>query len=117
MRRGFIFLFIARVALAAEPNSGSATVTFSKDILPILQQNCQECHRPNNIAPMSFLTYESTRPWAKAIKAAVVTRKMPPWFADPKYGHFSNDRSLKQSDVDAISKWVDAGAPQGDPHE
>jgi hypothetical protein len=64
---------------------------------------------------MSFLTYESTRPWAKAIKEAVVLRKMPPWFADPKVGHFLNDRSLRQSDVDTLVKWADAGAPAGDP--
>src|SRR5262245_48531275 len=76
--------------------SAAGAVTFNKDVLPILQQNCQTCHRPGNIAPMSFLTYETTRPWAKAMKTAVITRKMPPWFADPQYGHFSNDRSLKQ---------------------
>lgn len=117
MRLGSVFLFVCGAAFAAEANSGPATITFTKDVLPILQRNCQGCHRPNNIAPMSFLTYESTRPWAKAIKAAVVTRKMPPWSADPKYGHFSNDPSLKPSELDAIVKWVDAGAVQGDPHD
>ena len=66
---------------------------------------------------MSFLSYESTRPWAKAMKAAVVTRKMPPWFADPQFGHFLNDRSLKQSEIDVISQWADAGAPAGDPKD
>jgi hypothetical protein len=89
-------------------------VTFNKDVLPILQRNCQSCHRPNNIAPMSFLTYETTRPWAKAMKAAVATRKMPPWFADPQHGHFSNDPSLKQNEIDTIVKWADSGAAQGD---
>src|SRR5579859_4434460 len=92
----------------------TSPVTYQKDVLPILQRNCQSCHRPGNIAPMSFLTYESTRPWAKAMKSAVVTRKMPPWFADANYSHFSNDRSLKQSDIDTIAKWADNGAPQGD---
>ena len=96
---------------------GADSATFNKDVLPILQKNCQSCHRPGNIAPMSFLTYESTRPWAKAMKSAAVTRKMPPWSADPKYGHFSNDRSLKQSDIDTIAKWADGGAPQGDPND
>jgi len=62
--------------------SAAGAVTFNKDVLPILQRNCQTCHRPGNIAPMSFLTYETTRPWAKAMKAAVMTRQMPPWFAD-----------------------------------
>ena len=90
------------------------TVTFNKDVLPILQKHCQTCHRPGNIAPMSFLTYQSTRPWAKAMKAAVAGRKMPPWFADPRFGHFSNDRSLKQGEIDVIAKWADSGAPEGD---
>jgi mono/diheme cytochrome c family protein len=91
----------------------SSTSTFNKDVLPILQKNCQGCHRPGQIAPMSFLTYKDARPWAKAIKDAVVTRTMPPWFADPQYGHFSNERRLKQAEIDAISKWADAGAPEG----
>src|ERR1700704_2560906 len=66
--------------------------TFNKDVLPILQQNCQACHRPGEVAPMSLLTYSDARPWAKAIKAAVSTRVMPPWFADPSVGHFANQR-------------------------
>ena len=97
--------------------SAASVVTFHKDVLPILERNCQTCHRPGNIAPMSFLTYETTRPWAKAMKAAVITRKMPPWFADPQYGHFSNDRSLKQEEIDTIVQWADSGAPQGDPND
>ena len=95
----------------------TATVTFHKDVLPILQQHCQSCHRPGNIAPMSFLTYESTRPWAKAMKTAVLTRKMPPWFADPQYGHYANDPSLSRSESETIAKWADSGAPPGDPKE
>jgi hypothetical protein len=102
------FLVAAGVALAAE------TVTFHKDVEPILQKNCQSCHRPGQAGPMSFLSYESTRPWAKAMKTAVATRKMPPWFADARYGHFLNDRSLAQGDIDTIAKWADAGAPEGD---
>src|SRR5438105_11254394 len=105
----------AALALAACAFGAEAPVTFNKDVLPILQRNCQTCHRPGNIAPMSFLTYEGARPWAKAIKSAVVMRKMPPWFADPQYGHYSNDRSLKQSEIDTIAKWADSGAPAGDP--
>jgi hypothetical protein len=87
--------------------------TFYKDVLPILQANCQTCHRPGEIAPMSLISYEQARPWARAIKEAVVTKKMPPWFADEKYGHFANERRLKGSEIDTISKWVDAGAPAG----
>ena len=90
------------------------SVTFHKDVEPILQRNCQSCHRPGQAGPMSFLTYQSTRPWAKAMKAAVATRKMPPWFADARYGHFVNDRSLKQTDIDTIAQWADSGAPEGD---
>ena len=90
-------------------------VTFNQDILPILQKNCQSCHRPGEIGPMPLLSYENTRPWAKAIKAAVLSRKMPPWFADPSYGHFLNDRRLSDRDIRKIAAWVDAGAPEGDP--
>jgi hypothetical protein len=89
-------------------------ITFHKDVESILQRNCQVCHRPGQIAPMSFMTYESVRPWAKAMKAAVVTRKMPPWFADPHYGPYLNDRALKPAEIETITKWVDAGAPEGD---
>jgi hypothetical protein len=88
--------------------------TFAKDVLPILQAKCQECHRPGQVAPISFLDYQSVRPWAKAMKEAVVSRKMPPWFADPKFGPYVNDHSLKQEEIDLIAKWADAGAPEGD---
>ncbi len=92
----------------------AATPTFNKDVLPILQQNCQECHRPGEIAPMSLLTYQDARPWAKAIKAAVVSQKMPPWFADPKVGHFANDRRLSVAQIQTLAAWADNGAPEGD---
>jgi hypothetical protein len=95
----------------------SASPTFSKDVLPILQKNCQSCHRPGQVAPMSFVDYESVRPWAKAMKLAVVTRKMPPWFADPQVGHFANDRALNQSDIETIAKWAEGGAPEGNPKD
>src|ERR1700680_1140994 len=106
-------LIIAAAAMGAEATAPSS-VTFNKDVLPILQSNCQSCHRPGQVAPMSFLNYKDVRPWAKAIKAAVAARKMPPWFADSKYGHFSNDRSLKQSEIDTLVAWADRGAPEGD---
>src|SRR6516164_6628889 len=93
---------------------GLSSVTFNKDVLPVLQKNCQTCHRPGQAAPMSFLTYKDARPWAKAMKAAVATRKMPPWFADAQYGPYLNDRALKQSEIDAIAAWADQGAPEGD---
>jgi hypothetical protein len=105
------------VALAATASDQSSQVTFTKDVLPILQKNCQSCHRPGQIAPMSLISYQETRPWAKAIKTAVTLKKMPPWFADPKYGHFINDRSLKQSEIDTLVKWADTGVAEGDPKD
>jgi mono/diheme cytochrome c family protein len=110
---------ILGLALAAtvQATDQSSPVTFAKDVLPILQKNCQTCHRPGQIAPMSLISYKETRPWAKAIKAAVMMKKMPPWFADPKYGHFTNDRSLKQSEIDTIVKWVDSGVAEGNPKD
>src|SRR5512135_1069319 len=103
---------LSGIAMAAD-----SPVTFHKDVLPILQKNCQTCHRPGQVAPMSFLTYQQARPWAKAMKAAVVARKMPPWFADPRVGSFLNDHSLHQNDIDAIARWADSGAAEGDPKE
>src|SRR5438445_3761149 len=118
MLRFVVAAFLAGVAaLAADGPSSTISpesITFNRDVLPILQKNCQTCHRPGQIAPMSLLTYQSARPWAKAMKAAVATRKMPPWFADPRYGHFVNDRSLQQSDIDTIAQWADTGAAEGD---
>ena len=97
--------------------SAAAAPTFYKDVLPVLQKNCQACHRPGEVAPMSLLTYEQTRPWARAIKNAVATKQMPPWFADPAYGHFANERRLSPREIAAIDAWVDAGAPAGNPSD
>lgn len=108
---------LAFVGMALGADTQSPQVTFNRDVLPILEKNCQSCHRPGQIAPMSFLDYQSTRPWVKAMKAAVATRKMPPWFADARYGHFANDRSLAQHDIDVISQWADSGAAEGDPKD
>ena len=104
-------LTLGTAAMAATPSS---TVTYNKEVLPILQKNCQSCHRPGEIGPSSFLTYQSTRPWAKAIREAVLTKKMPPWFADPRFGHFANDRRLNEADIKTLVAWADAGAPEGD---
>ena len=90
-------------------------VTFHRDVLPILQRHCQSCHRPGEAAPFSLLTYNDARPWAKAIREAVLTKKMPPWFADPEYGHFRNDQRLSPAEVRTVGDWVSAGAPEGDP--
>ena len=110
----FAGLLYACTALAA---TNPPAVTFSKDVAPVLQRNCQTCHRPGEAAPFSMLTYEQTRPWAKAMKEAVLMKKMPPWYADPRYGRFSNARTLAQKDIDTIAAWADAGAPRGDPKD
>src|SRR6185436_10503637 len=117
MRIRMLFAFVGAMTVPFMSAAAADSVTFNKDVLPILQKNCQSCHRPNQIAPMSLLDYKSARPWAKAMKAAVASRKMPPWFADPGIGLFTNDRTLAQKDIDVISKWADAGAPEGDAKE
>ena len=89
--------------------------TFTKDVLPIFQRSCQKCHRPGTGAPMSLLTYEQTRPWAKAIKDRVVTRQMPPWHVDRSIGNFDADPSLSDDEIATVSGWVDRGAPRGNP--
>jgi hypothetical protein len=103
-------------AFAADPPPGAAP-TFYRDILPVLQARCQECHRPGEVAPMPLVTYAQVRPWAKAIRNQVLTGKMPPWFADPCCGKFSNDRSLTQSERDTLARWADSGAPEGNPKQ
>ncbi len=109
-------LVAASLALSAVAFAAPAP-TFYKDVLPVLENNCQGCHRPGEPGPMSFMSYESTRPWAKSIKQVVATKKMPPWFADPANGHFSNDRSLSAADVNTLIAWVDSGAPAGNPKD
>jgi len=120
-RRGIVYagalLALSTAAIAAD--AASAPVTFSKDVAPIFQAKCEECHRPNTGAPMSLRTFQEARPWAKEIKQRVVTHNMPPWHLDKTVGiqHFSNDRSLSDDQVNTIVKWVDAGSPQGDPKD
>src|SRR5690242_21200738 len=113
-RLGFIGLLFAGscAVFAADP-----AVTFNKDIAPILQKACQNCHRPGSIAPMALLTYQDARPWARSIKEKVVRREMPPWHIDRNVGitKFKDDPSLTDAEIAAIVNWVDRGAPQGDP--
>src|ERR1051325_11571622 len=103
-------------AIATAADVGAPTVTFAKDIAPIFQEKCQECHRKGTAAPMSLVSYQETRPWAKAIRERVITRNMPPWHVDKTVGiqHFQNDRSLDDAQIATIVKWVDGGAPLGD---
>ena len=105
---------IALIAMSAQ-----GQVTFTKDVAPILAEHCQVCHRANTFAPMSLMTYQEARPWAKSIKAKVAAREMPPWFIDKNVGiqHFSNDVSLSDQDIATIVKWVDSGAPEGNPKD
>jgi hypothetical protein len=97
--------------------SAAATVTYNKDIAPILQKHCQGCHRSGEAAPFSVATYKDTRPWAKAIRAAVLSRRMPPWFANPAHGKFLNDPRLSAAEIEAVRIWADSGAPEGDPKD
>src|SRR5580765_5430 len=109
MRQAIAVLGLTLLAASAQ----AAPPTFAKDVAPILYRNCVECHRPNAMAPMSLITYDDARPWARAVKQKVVAREMPPWGADPAVGRFANDPSLKQAEIDTIAAWVDAGAPLG----
>ena len=88
--------------------------TFYKDVVPILQSKCQSCHRSGVAAPVALVTYEQTRSWAGKMAAAVEMKMMPPWFADPRYGHFANDPSLSAEQIKTIAAWAKAGAPAGD---
>lgn len=98
---------------APAPVGASSDVTFTRDVAPLFQKHCQECHRPGQIAPMSLLTFEEARPWAKSIRKAVAERTMPPWHAAHGLRAFANDRSLSEAEMNAITAWVDAGAPKG----
>jgi mono/diheme cytochrome c family protein len=102
--------------LLPSPARAADTPTFTKDIAAIFQEKCQECHRKGTAAPMSLVSYEETRPWAKSIRQRVLTRNMPPWHIDKTVGiqHFQNDRSLSDAQIATIVRWVDGGAPMGD---
>ena len=111
-----VALFVAAFLFtlpASQANSPAKQVTFTKDVAPILFKNCAQCHRPDDIAPFSVLSYKDVRPWAKSIKEKVVTREMPPWHADPHFGKFENEARLSQADIDTIAAWVDGGTKEG----
>src|SRR4029077_962586 len=88
--------------------------TFSQDVAPILQKNCQTCHRPGEGGPFALLTYADAKLMASSIKRVASQKTMPPWYADPKVGHFANDRSLSEQDIATLVAWANAGAPEGD---
>jgi hypothetical protein len=109
MKSVFLTVALAASAFAAE----SAVPTFSKDVAPILNERCVNCHRAGEAAPMSLRTYNEARPWAKSIKQQVASRVMPPWHAEPGVDKFANDRRLSDAEIATVVKWVDAGAPEG----
>ena len=113
---GMVF-FAVGLTLQAQAPAPAPAVTFAKDVAPILYSKCISCHRPGEVAPMSLQSYDEARPWAKAIKQKVAARQMPPWFADPSVGTFANDARLTDKQIDTIAKWVDAGAPRGNPKD
>lgn len=102
-------LLLGTAAAGAE----AGAPTFSADVAPILYENCVACHRPNHLAPMSLITYDDVRPWARAVKSKVVSREMPPWGADSSVRAYENDASLSEDEIGVIAAWVDAGAPRG----
>ncbi|MBM3813062.1 MAG: thiol-disulfide isomerase [Acidimicrobiia bacterium] len=111
MKHGFTVLALIAFSAASLP----AAVTYTKDVALILNNRCVECHRAGEAAPMAFTSYKEVRPWAKAIREAVLSTKMPPWLADPNHGVFKNDRRMPQKEKDTISQWVAEGAPEGAP--
>jgi len=111
-----LFVSVSTTSASDKGKAGNikGAVTFSKDVAPILNNKCAECHRPGESAPFSVLSYKDVRPWARSIKERVVKRDMPPWHADPHVGQWVNDRRLSQEQIDTISAWVDQGSKEGD---
>ncbi|MBO0722224.1 MAG: cytochrome c [Blastocatellia bacterium] len=116
---GFFICFLLPFLPGLLPlnDARSGTVSYSKDVAPILYKSCARCHRPDDIAPFSVLRYQDLRPWAKSIREKVINREMPPWGADRRYGEFTNDPSLSQKEIDTIVAWVDQGAKEGNPKD
>jgi len=119
---GGVVLAVASISFGSDPVSAQSTApaagapTFNKDVAPIVYTKCASCHREGEVAPMSLITYEQVRPWARAIKNKVVAREMPPWGADPKETlPMRNDVSLSDAQIQTLVAWVDAGAPRGNP--
>jgi len=112
-----LFASLAAITVLSNAALAQDQVTFTKDVAPILQERCQVCHRVGTFAPMSLVTYEQARPFAKSIKQKVLAREMPPWFIERNVGvqHFNNDVSLTDQEIATLVKWVDGGAPQGNP--
>ena len=109
-------------AVPARPAAQAAAkgqVTFTRDVAPIFQKSCQTCHRPDSIAPMSLINYSDARPWARSIATKVAQREMPPWYVERNIGvqKFIDDPSLSDAEIATITKWVELGAPEGNPSD
>jgi len=112
-----LLVAVVGTLLGASAAAGGEAPTFYKDVLPVFQAHCQNCHRPGEVAPMALLTYEQSRPWALGIKKATQSKSMPPWFAEPGVQHYANEKEkvLSPEELDTLAQWADAGAPAGDP--
>jgi hypothetical protein len=120
MKASILLGIVVMLLLVSGPTvttTSENNVTFTKDVAPIFYKNCTGCHRPGEIAPMSLLTYNDARPWAKSIREKVANREMPPWHADAKYGEWRNDRRISQEAINTILAWVNNGAKEGDPKD
>jgi hypothetical protein len=119
VRSALVALILLGLSQATAFAQSAPVPTFTKDVAPIFQAKCEACHRPNSIAPMSLVTWEETRPWARSIRTRVAARQMPPWHIDKSVGiqHFENDRSLSDKELDTIVRWAAGGAPKGDPKD
>ena len=109
-----VVMVVPMLAAANENPAGDSVPTFNSDVASIVFENCSSCHRAGQVAPMSLTSYAEVRPWARAIKAKVVSREMPPWFADPQFGHFKDVPTLTLAEIDTIVAWADGGAPLGE---
>jgi hypothetical protein len=109
---GLVVAATSASRLAAQPDATSVP-TFNRDVAPLIFDKCVTCHRPHQIAPMSLMSYSEVRPWARAIKQKIMKREMPPWFPDPRFGEFKNDRRLTDQQIQTIAAWADGGAPEG----
>jgi hypothetical protein len=112
---GLVVVLGAMFATPKAADTSMKEVTFTKDVAPVVYENCVYCHRPGEVAPFSLLTYKDARPWARSMKQRVLNGQIPPWKADPHYGQFQNTKILSKRDIDTIVAWVDGGAKEGDP--
>lgn len=113
MKRSSVTGLMAGLLATAILFATSRNPTYRRDVFPILEKNCLSCHSPGRVGPMSFATYEDTRPWARQMKAVVIKKNMPPGVVQRHYGLLGDDGTLTQAEIDVIAQWADAGAPEG----